>query len=80
MYTIQKTTVSEIEDEKARLQIQISDKEDLEKSEQSVVISVVIDRPKTAHQFESMQLRALRVANDLIDRIAAEVEQNRPSR
>jgi hypothetical protein len=80
MYAIQKTTVSEIEGEKARIEIQISDEKDLEKSKQSVVLSVMIDRPKTAHQFESMQLRALLAANDLIDHIADEVEKSKPNR
>jgi len=43
VYTIQKTTVSEIEAERARIEIQISDHKEVEHSEQSVVFSVVID-------------------------------------
>lgn len=80
MYEIQETTVSEIEGEKARLDMQISDNSDVEDSKQFVLFSVVIDRPATAHQFESMQLRALRVVGDLIDQIAADVEKSKPSR
>ena len=80
MLKIQKTTVSEVAGEKARLEIQISDHEDVEQSEQYVVFSVLIDRPKTAHQFESMQLRALRIANDLVDQVADAVETSLPNR
>ena len=80
MLKIQKTTVSEVAGEKARLGIQISDHEDVEQSEQYVVFSVLIDRPKTAHQFESMQLRALRIANDLVDQVADAIETSRPNR
>jgi len=80
MLKIQKTTVSDVAGEKARLGIQISDHEDVEQSEQYVVFSVLIDRPKTAHQFESMQLRALRIANDLVDQVADAVETSRPNR
>ncbi len=80
MLKIQKTTVSKIEGEKALLGIQISDHEDVEQSEQYVVLSVLIDRPATAHEFESMQIRALRIANDLIDQVADAIAETRPSK
>ena len=80
MYKIQKTTVSELEGGQACLVIQISDHENLDDSEQYVVCSVSIDRPETAHQFESMQLRALGKANDLIDQVARAIEKSRPNR
>ena len=80
MLKIQKTTVSQVEGQKALLGIQISDHEDVDKSEQYVVLSVLIDRPATAHEFESMQLRALRKANDLVDQVAHAIEKSRPNR
>ncbi len=80
MLKIQKTTVSQVEGEKALLGIQISDHEDVDKSEQYVVLSVLIDRPATAHEFESMQLRALGKANDLVDQVARAIEESRPNR
>ncbi len=80
MYKIQKTTVSQVEGEKARLVIQISDHEDLKQSEQYVVCSVLIDRPDTAHEFESMHLRALGKANDLVDQVARAIEKSRPNK
>jgi hypothetical protein len=80
MYIIQKTTVSEVAGEIARIGIQISDHEDMEQSEQYVVFSVLIDRPPTAHEFESMQVRALRIANDLIDQVADAIVETRPSK
>jgi len=80
MLKIQKTTVSQVEGEKAILGIQISDHEDVDKSEQYVVLSVLIDRPATAHEFESMQLRALGKANDLVDQVARAIEKSRPNR
>ena len=80
MFKIQETNVSNVEGEKARLDIQISDHEDLDQSKQYVILSVVIDRPETAHQFESMQLRALGIAGDLIDQVARDVEQILPKR
>ena len=80
MLKIQKTTVSQVESGKALLGIQISDHEDVDKSEQYVVVSVLIDRPATAHEFESMQLRALRKVNDLVDQVARAIEKSRPNR
>jgi len=80
MLKIQKTTVSKVEGEKALLGIQISDDEEVDKCEQYVVLSVLIDRPATAHEFESMQIRALGKMNDLVDQVARAIGKSRPSK
>ena len=67
---IQKTTVSERQDGKARLLIQISDHDDFELSEQYVVFSVLIDCDEAAYRLERLQSKALKVASTLIGEAA----------
>ena len=67
---IQKTTVSERHDGMARIEIQISDKGDLEKSKQSVVLSLMIDCDDAAYRLERMQSQALTIASNLIGEAA----------
>ncbi len=74
MYIIQRTTVSERRDEKARIDIQISDKDDLEKSKQSVVLSVLIDCGDAAYRLERLQSMALTVASNLIGEAAGKCD------
>ena len=70
MHIIQRTTVSERRDEKARIDIQISDKDDLEKSKQSVVLSVLIDCGDASYRLEWLQSKALTIASSLIGEAA----------
>ncbi len=70
MYIIQRTTVSERHDGKARIEIQISDKKDLEQSEQSVVLSILIDCDEAAYRLEWLQSHALTSASNLIGEVA----------
>ena len=75
MMEIQKTTVSDRQDGKARIEMQISDKEDLEKSQQSVVLSVLIDCDDAAYLLEWMQSHALTSASNLIGEVAQRCER-----
>ena len=79
MYKIQHTIVSDVGPNRARLEMQISDHEVVEKSEQFLVFSLLIDRPESASDFESMQSRALSAAKDLLDTAKEETAKNRPS-
>ena len=72
---IQKTTVSDRKDGKARIEIQISDKKELEQSEQSVVLSVLIDCDDAAYLLEWMQSNALTAASYLIGEVAERCER-----
>ena len=75
MLEIQKTTVSDRKDGKARIEIQISDKKDLEQSEQSVVLSVLVDCDDAAYRLEWLQSRALTSASNLIGEVADACER-----
>ena len=71
---IQKTTVSERKGGKARLDIQISDKRDVEQSEQYVVFSVLIDCDDAAYLLEWLQSKALTAVSGLIGEVAEKCE------
>jgi len=75
MMEIQKTTVSERKDGKARIEIQISDKKELDQSEQSVVLSVLIDCDDSAYRLEWLQSHALTSASNLIGEVAERCER-----
>ncbi len=75
MMEIQKTTVSERKDGKARIEIQISDKKELDQSEQSVVLSVLIDCDDAAYRLEWLQSHALTIASGLIGEVADKCER-----
>ena len=69
---IQKTTVSELEGQKARIEIQCSDHKDLEQSEQYVVCSVLVSTEAGHGQndpisFRALQTRTLKQAVALLD-------------
>ena len=78
MFKIQHTIVSDVGPNQARLEMQISDHESVEESEQFLTFSLLIDRPESAHDFESMQSRALGAAKDLLDTAKEETAKNRP--
>ena len=72
MYKIQRTVVSEVEGEKARLLIQISDHEEVEQSSQYVVFSVLVStevKPPIHDPiaFRILQTRGLKEAVALLD-------------
>ena len=79
MYIIQHTIVSDVGPNQARLEMQISDHDEVEKSEQFLIFSLLIDRPESAPDFESMQNRALSVAKDFLDKVKDEIAVNRPA-
>ena len=75
MMEIQKTTVSDRKNGRACIEIQISDKKDLDQSEQSVVLSVLIDCDEAAYFLEWMQSSALTAASGLIGEVAQRCER-----
>ncbi len=73
---IQRTTVSELEGQKAQIEMQISDHKDLEQSSQHVVCSVLVStevKPPLHDpiSFRILQTRALKQAVALLGQVGA---------
>jgi len=74
MYKIRETTVSETENGKARVDLQVSENRDLEQSEQYVVCSVLVstEAKPPIHDpiaFRLLQVRALKEAIALLGQV-----------
>ena len=67
---IQRTTVTEVTGDKAKLHIQISDAEELEKSSEYIVLSLVVDRAPTVHRVGVLQSVALEKTVALVDEVS----------
>ena len=72
MFKIQKTTITDQKDNKARLELQVSDNKDLELSSQHVICCVVVSAEAKSPLHDPislrlLQVRALKEAAALID-------------
>lgn len=72
---VENLNVSNISADRVTVEIQISDRPDLEESTQYVVASVGLSNPDQARTMGKLQLDALHAARELIEQAAAEIEQ-----
>ena len=75
MMQVENLNVSEISADQITVEIQVSDRPDLEESAQYVVASIRLPNPDQARTMGKLQLDALDAAKVLIEQAAAEIER-----
>ena len=75
---IQHITISDESEKTVTAEIQISESAEIDDSASYIVARITLPKPTRQTGFVSMKLRALRDIHQLIDRVAAEIEQSYP--
>ena len=78
MFKIQQTSIVDISDDAAIIELTIGDHADIDECSEFVVASVTVERPIQQALYLKLQLRALGKAADLIEQVAAAVESKLP--
>lgn len=78
MFKIQQTSIVDISDDAAIIELTIGDHADIDECSEFVVASVTVERPIQQTLYLKLQLRALGKAADLIEQVAAAVESKLP--
>ncbi len=78
MFKIQQTSIVDISDDEAIIELTIGDHAEIDECSEFVVASVNVERPVQQAHYLKLQLRALGKAADLIEQVAAAVESKLP--